>query len=125
MVHHFAVAELVWSVLNERHSILGPGSAVEVHRKLTHLLAFLGVHFVFKVGEELLQIVNAVTTRYIADVDRCFENSSFVSFKANFADALVDQVSDFTAHDLGNLATLPPENVRGFLLALPPIVAHV
>ena len=125
MAHHFTVAKLVGSVLNERHSIFGSGSAIEVYRELADLLAFFGVHFVFEVGEKLLQIVNAVTARHIADVDRCFKNCRFVRFKANFAYALVNQVCDFTAHDLGNLAILSPEHVCSFLLALTPIVTHV
>jgi hypothetical protein len=33
-----------------------------------------------------------------------------------FIDAFIYQISNLTAHNLGDLATLPPENISGALL---------
>lgn len=40
-------------------------------------------------------------------------------------DSFVDQLSDLTAHDLGNLATLTPENIGDFFLTLCAVNAHI
>jgi len=96
-----------------------------VHFKLTRSSTFLSVHLVLEVDEELLQLVNRVAVSDVRYQKRGLEDGGHVALHFDLLDALRDHLSDLRAHDLGNFASIAPEDVRDSLLTHLSVDAHV
>jgi hypothetical protein len=121
-----AIRELVRLLLDESEGVLGTLLGVEMDMKGANTLASFGVELVLEVAQELLKPVEATASRDVVDVDRSLEDGRHLALVLYLVNSLHDQLSNFTAQDLRNLAAFSPEDVSDLLLALfSTVVAHV
>ena len=125
VLDQLAVAEGVWSVLDEGKRLSGPLEAVEVDFELGSRGTLLRVDLVLEVGEELLELVDGVAADHVVDEEGGLEDGRDVALSFHFLNALRDHLGDLGAHDLGHFTTVAPKHVCDPLLAELTIDAHV
>lgn len=125
MADELRVRERTRRILQEGQGLLRTLETVEMHLEVGAVCTLLCVDLVLEVQEELLELVDRVTTDHVRDEDRGFEDGRHTALILDLLDTLRDHFSNLRAHYLGHFAAILPEDISHTLLSELAVDTHV